>query len=175
MKKKSIARSTFIVKRFILKTILVYSFGILFLAFGIPLVENLFTTGNQAANSWTYYGFAIFAALANVIFSYARTFNNNEQNETIYLRGIGMRFLYASVYFLIGSVINYVIININKFYPTYRGTGIAHYIIYTTQIIAAILIVSAFAFAAWAVNYLMNHLFEKLFLNKDNYLEKKEN
>lgn len=173
IKENKIQRSIFRFVRLILKSVIVYAFGILFMVFGTTIVQDLFVTKRTETNSMTYYGFAVFAALANVIFSYARTFNADNQSEISYLRGLGMRFLYSATGFLIGSVINYVIINIGKFYPSYHGTGFIFIMVNIAEGVSSALIVTAFAYAAYATYELMDHLFEKLHLNKNSYLAKK--
>lgn len=169
MAKKDFTYYFFTWSRAIVKALLVYSFLGLFICFGISIVTNFFDTKNPASNAMTYYGFAIFAVLANVIFSLARTYPASDENELRVLRFIGSRFLFCSACFLTGSIINYAIINASKFYPSYNGTGFIVYVINFSKVISGILIVAAFFFGALSMYEIMDNLFERIFLNKTNY------
>ncbi len=163
MKKKTRDR-IFISFRGILKVLLVHSFIVIYVAIGGYIVVDLFVTRKQDSISLTYYGFAIFAVLANICFSYTRTFD--EPNEHIYLRGLGERFLFSTLGFLIGSILNYVNINSTKFF---NNLPIPMALSNTCEFVGELFFTTSFFYAAIAVHSLLDHLFEKTTLNKDNY------
>jgi hypothetical protein len=141
---------------------------IISLLFGLYIVYDLFITRKQDTIILTYYGFAVFAALSNICFSYCRTFDN-ASNDQIYLQNIGEKFLFSSIGFLIGSVLNYTNVNSTKFFKE----PLATVFLYMSEFVGSIFFVSSFFFAVFAVHSLLDHLYEKLHLNKDNYyLEK---
>ena len=156
----------FISIRSVLKLVTVHSFIVIYLTIGGYVVVDLFITRRQETVSLTYYGFAVFAVFANICFSYARTFD--ERNEQVYLRGIGERFLFSASGFLIGSLLNYVVINTSRYFDKLPGPSILSKV---CESLGGIFLTFSFFFAATTIHSLLNHLFEKIMLNKDNYEE----
>lgn len=154
--------------RGVLKLLIVHSFIVIYLAVGGYIVTDLFITRKQETISLTYYGFAIFAVVANICFSYARTLD--DRNEQTYLRGIGERFLFSAIGFLIGSLLNYVVLNSTKYFSKLPGPSVLSNI---CEFIGALFLTVSFFFAATTVHSLLDHLFEKIMLNKDNYYDEK--
>ena len=150
--------------RGILKLLIVHSFIIIYVAVGGYIVMDLFITRKQETISLTYYGFAVFAVFANICFSYAKTFD--DRNEQTYLRGIGEKFLFSATGFLIGSLLNYVVLNSTKFFTKLPASSVLSNV---CEFIGGLFLTASFFFAAMTVHSLLNHLFEKIMLNKDNY------
>jgi len=165
--KKKIRDKIFTSIRSILKLLLVHSFIVIYLAIGGYIVMDLFITKKQETISLTYYGFAIFAVFASICFSYAKTFD--DRNEQIYLRGIGERFLFSAIGFLIGSLLNYVVINSTKFF---NNLNVHSDLSNVCEFIGGLFFIASFFFAAITIHSFLDHLFEKIMLNKNNYDQK---
>jgi len=157
----------FISIRGILKILLVHSFIVIYIAMGGYILLDLFVTRRQDSISLTYYGFAIFAVLANICFSYARAFDNT--NEQSYLRGLGERFLFSALGFLIGSILNYININYRTLFENFPLPTV---LIGFCEIVSGLFFTASFVYGAIAVHSLLDHLFERTTLDKDNYYNK---
>lgn len=158
----------FIAFRSILKLLLVHSFIVIYVAVGGYIVFDLFVSKKQDTSFLTYYGFAVFAVFANICFSYTRTIENEDTQS--YLRGLGERFLFSATGFLIGSLLNYVNLNWIKFFNKLPFSSI---LLNVSEFIGGLFFVASFFFAAITIHSLLNHLFEKIMLNKDNYYDEK--
>lgn len=167
MKQKNRDR-VFITFRSIIKFLLVHSFIVIYVAVGLHIVMDIFVTKRQDTIFLIYYGFAIFAAFANICFSYTRTFDDT--NTQLYLRGLGERFLFSALGFLIGSLLNYININWTKLFNKLPLSSI---LLKVSEFISGLFFVSSFCFAAITIHSLLDHLFEKTMLNKDNYYDEK--
>ena len=103
------------------KFLVVHSFLILLIVLGGNIFFDLFVFKKEESISMTYYGFAIFAVLASICFSYSRNFEKME--DQLYVRGIGERFLLSALVFLIGSILNYLYINRTLFFNNSNYTS----------------------------------------------------
>lgn len=158
----------FISVRSILKFLLVHSFIVIYVGVGGYIVMDLFITRKQDTSFLTYYGFAVFAAFANICFSYSRTFDNS--NTQSYIRGLGERCLFCATGFLIGSLLKYININSTNLFNKLPLSSILWK---ASEFIGGLFFVMSFSFAAITIHSLLDHLFEKIMLNKDNYYHEK--
>ncbi len=162
MKGKLHEKVFFLFIRFVIKFSVVYSFLIMLLIFGVYLFGDIFIFHREKSIPLTYYGFAIFAALSNICFSYSR---NCDSKEQIFLTGIGERFLFSSIVFLIGSILNYININSKS------SSNYSSFIYSISFYSAGSFFMGAFFHGGGTIYVLLDHLFEKITLNKENYIE----
>ncbi len=148
-----------------IKFLLVDSFLIVAVLFGGYIITDLFITKKQESLAFTYYAFAIFAVLSNISFSYSRTFDESKSVQ-FYLRGLGERFLFCAFGFLIGSLLNFINVHSKELFNRHP---LPIFVLTIVDIIAGLLFMASFFFAVQATHSLLEHLFEKIMLNKDNY------
>lgn len=136
------------------KLLFVYLFLIFYILFGTFLVHDLFFNKRCETLNLTYYGFAVFAALANICFSYSKTYGNDDRNQ-VHIKELGERFLYSSIGFLIGSIFNYLTVNSVTLFKVFKFQSA---IAVSTQICGYIFFSSAFSFGCYAMHLLLKHL-----------------
>jgi len=163
MKKKNLDK-VFLILHGSLKFFFVHSILIIAVVVGGYLVEDIFITRKEESLPLTYYGFAVFAALANICFSYSRILDDRESQ--FLLKSIGERFLFSAIGFLIGSLLNYICTNSVKL-----KIGVFTSKIFS--ILAGIFLLASFFYVSVAVHSLLNYLFDRTTLRKDNYFEEK--
>lgn len=161
----------FTIGRFILKALLVHSVIVFYAAVGGIVVNDLFVVRAQETINLTYYGFAIFAALASISFTYSRTFDNGDSTQ-IFLRQVGERFFFSAIGFLIGSVLNYLTVHVFSTPLTGNYISVMKPIV---QFVGGFFFLAAFFYSAITTHSLLDHLFEKVTLNKHNFRITDEN